>query len=219
MVKISKFLPLIILGLIILLVGTLIIMNQTNKSSTTQKPFTESSTVSPTQTPTTPPATASASPTEKTNPSPTQSSTPTINLKASKAIIRTNKGNIELELYQKDAPKTVENFVKNAREGFYNNLTFHRVEDWVIQGGDPKGTGTGGGEMPTELNDKSFIIGSLGVARGGNIQISNDAQFFIVKQNATWLDKQYTNFGIVKSGITVVNSIEIGDKILGISVE
>ncbi len=132
------------------------------------------------------------------------------------AIIKTEKGDIALSLYPNDAPKTVANFIQKAKSGFYDNLTFHRVEDWVIQGGDPKGNGRGGGNIPTELNDKPFVVGSLGVARGADIRISNDAQFFITKTDASWLNSQYTNLGIVTRGIDVVNKIEIGDKILGI---
>lgn len=135
------------------------------------------------------------------------------------ATIKTTKGTIELTLFRADAPNTVANFINKAKSGFYKNLIFHRVEDWVIQGGDPLGNGTGGGQMLTELNDHSFVTGSLGVARGQDIRISNDAQFFITKSDSTWLDKQYTNFGIVTSGMDVVNSIKIGDKILGITVE
>lgn len=137
---------------------------------------------------------------------------------ATQAAITTSKGVITLTLFPDVAPKTVANFVKKATSGYYVNLTFHRVEDWVIQGGDPKGNGTGGGNMPTELNDKPFVIGSLGVARGGDITISNDSQFFITKKDASWLNKQYTNFGIVTSGMDVVNKMEIGDKILEITV-
>ena len=139
--------------------------------------------------------------------------------KAEKAIIKTGKGDIEISFYSSDAPNTIANFVKKAQSGFYNNLTFHRVEDWVIQGGDPRGNGTGGGKMPTELNSKPFVIGSLGVARGQDINVSNDAQFFITKQDASWLNGQYTNFGIVTKGMDVVNQIQIGDKILGIQIE
>lgn len=135
------------------------------------------------------------------------------------ATIKTSKGDIVLQLYNQDAPNTVKNFIQKSKDGFYDNLTFHRVEDWVIQGGDPEGTGMGGGNMSTELNDQPFVIGSLGVARGGNIQISNDAQFFITKKDSQFLNNQYTNFGIVKSGMEVVNKIAIGDKILGIDFE
>lgn len=135
------------------------------------------------------------------------------------ATISTTKGDIILELYGEEAPYTVANFIKKAKDGFYKNLTFHRVEDWVIQGGDPKGDGTGGGEMKTELNSKPFVRGSLGVARGSNIEISNDAQFFITKTDASHLNNQYTNFGIVKEGLDVVDKIEIGDKILNITIQ
>ena len=93
------------------------------------------------------------------------------------------------------------------------------MEDWVIQGGDPLGNGTGGGKMQTELNNKPFIVGSLGVARGQDINVSNDAQFFITKKESSWLDGQYTNFGIVEKGMDVVEKIQIGDKILGITIE
>jgi len=135
------------------------------------------------------------------------------------AIIKTSKGDIELSLFEQEAPNTVSNFVKKGGEDYYKNLNFHRVEDWVIQGGDPDGNGTGGGKMATELNDKPFVIGSLGVARGGDIKLSNDSQFFITKTDASWLNGQYTNFGIVTNGMDVVNKIEIGDQILGITIK
>lgn len=135
------------------------------------------------------------------------------------AIISTSKGNITLVLYGEDAPLTVANFIKKAKDGFYNNLTFHRVENWVIQGGDPLGTGTGGGSMPVEFNSKPFEIGSLGVASTGDGQTQNDAQFFITKEASSHLDGKYTNFGMVTEGIDVVNQIEIGDKILGITIQ
>lgn len=135
------------------------------------------------------------------------------------ATIKTSKGNITLTLFGKDAPNTVKNFINKSKSGFYKNLTFHRVEDWVIQGGDPKGDGTGGGLMQTEINQIPFTAGSLGVARGSNPQISNDSQFFITKNDASWLNGQYTNFGMVTDGMDVVNSMKIGDKILGITVD
>jgi len=148
------------------------------------------------------------------------SAVPTINpVAAKKATIKTSKGDIVFSFYGKEAPGTVANFVQKAQSGFYNNLTFHRVEDWVIQGGDPKGNGTGGGDLPTELSEKPFVVGSVGVARGGDIKISNDSQFFITKTEAPWLNNQYTNFGIVTDGMNVVNTIKIGDRILGISIE
>ena len=162
--------------------------------------------------------TTTASPTTTSLPSATPVPSDTTQ-QANTAIIKTEKGDITLSLYPNDAPKTVANFIKKAKSGFYNNLTFHRVEDWVIQGGDPLGTGTGGGDMPTELNNKPFVVGSLGVARGPDIKVSNDAQFFIAKTDASWLNNQYTNFGILANGMDVVKKIEIGDKILGITTE
>lgn len=141
------------------------------------------------------------------------------------AQIRTSKGTIKVTLYNQEAKLAVKNFTTRAKAGFYKNLTFHRVEDWVIQGGDPKGNGTGGGATQTELTGKPFVTGSLGWAASSNMQIgqgariSNDSQFFIVKSDAPWLDATYTNFGIVDQGLDVVSSIKIGDKILDITVE
>jgi peptidyl-prolyl cis-trans isomerase B (cyclophilin B) len=134
------------------------------------------------------------------------------------AVIQTSKGNIDLTLYGDQAPLTVKNFIIKADTGYYNGLDFHRVEDWVIQGGDPKGNGTGGGEMAAEQTTRPFVAGSLGEARGGNPQINNDSQFFITKTDTPWLDGQYTNFGMVTSGMDIVNNIQIGDKIIGITI-
>lgn len=138
---------------------------------------------------------------------------------ATRAAIITLKGTIKFDLYSADAPGTVANFISKAQSGFYKNLTFHRVEDWVIQGGDPLGTGAGGGKMLSEINAKPFVIGSVGVARGGDIRVSNDAQFFIVKSEASHLNNQYVNFGQVVEGMDIVNSIAIGDKIQEIKLE
>jgi len=156
--------------------------------------------------------------TKTLNTAPSEISTPSSQTENIIATIKTGKGDIELALFSKEAPNTVVNFLAKAKSGFYVNKIFHRVENWVIQGGDPLGNGIGGGNMATELNDKPFVVGSLGVARGGDIKISNDAQFFITKTDASWLNTQYTNFGIVTKGMDVVNKIEIGDKILGITI-
>lgn len=135
------------------------------------------------------------------------------------AIIKTSKGDISVILFGKEAPNTVANFLNKAQSGFYKDLNFHRVEDWVVQGGDPKGNGTGGGQILAEQTTKPFMVGSLGVARGSDARINNDSQFFIAKKDADWLNGQYTNFGIVTKGMDVVNKIKIGDKILGITLE
>lgn len=135
------------------------------------------------------------------------------------ATIKTSKGDIKVTLFGAQAEQSVRNFMEKAQSGYYKNLTFHRVEEWVIQGGDPRGDGSGGGMIATEPNQLPFVPGSLGAARGGNPQISNDSQFFITKTDASHLNGQYTNFGIVISGMSVVNKIKVGDKILGITIE
>jgi len=148
---------------------------------------------------------------------PSNTSTSSSQAAATAATIKTSKGDIEISFYSKDAPNTVANFVSKAKSGFYNNLTFHRVEDWVIQGGDPLGTGTGGGNMPVEFNSKPFVVGAVGIASRGDNVVQNDSQFFIVKTDAQFLNGKYTNFGIVTKGMDVVNKIAIGDKILEIT--
>lgn len=137
-------------------------------------------------------------------------------------IIDTAKGVIAAQLLTDPSAgvsKTVANFEDKANKGYFNGLNFHRVEDWVIQGGDPKGDGTGGGQMPSEYNQIPFKTGALGVARGGDPKINNDSQFFIVKKDSDFLNGQYTNFGQVTDGMDVVNKIAIGDKINKITIE
>lgn len=134
--------------------------------------------------------------------------------------IETAKGKITLELRPDVAPKTVANYLGKWSREECNNLTFHRVEDWVVQGCDPKGDGTGGADsLPTETSTESFTVGSLGVARKANPkEISNDSQFFVVKKDSTFLDGEYTYFGKVISGMNVVNSLSIGDKIISTTI-
>jgi cyclophilin family peptidyl-prolyl cis-trans isomerase len=126
------------------------------------------------------------------------------------ATMQTNHGTIELELFEDDAPKTVENFVKLARDGFYDGVIFHRViEDFMIQGGDPTGTGTGGPgyQFEDEFNDHKVVRGALAMANAG--PNTNGSQFFIVTtESAPWLDGKHTVFGRVTSGMDVVDSIE-----------
>ena len=123
------------------------------------------------------------------------------------------------ELRADKAPKTVANFIQKAGSGFYDGLTFHRiVPGFVAQGGDPLGTGTGGGDQPTELSDLPFNKGAIGVARGGNIEISNDSQFYVCTGDAPHLNSKYTNFGQITSGQDVVDKLKVGVKIKKISV-
>ena len=134
--------------------------------------------------------------------------------------IDTAKGKIVLELRPDVAPKTVANYLGKWSRGECNNLTFHRVEDWVVQGCDPAGDGTGGNStLPTENSQESFTAGALGVARRAvPADVSNDSQFFIVKKDSKFLDGQYTYFGKVLSGLDVINSLSIGDKIISTTI-
>ncbi len=125
------------------------------------------------------------------------------------ASLHTSEGAIELELFPNEAPKTVENFVKLAREGFYEGVIFHRViPDFMIQGGDPTGTGMGGPgyEFEDEFNEHRVVRGALAMANAG--PNTNGSQFFIVTAEATpWLDGKHTVFGQVTSGMDVVDRI------------
>jgi peptidyl-prolyl cis-trans isomerase B (cyclophilin B) len=126
------------------------------------------------------------------------------------ATMLTNHGAIELELFDDDAPKTVENFKKLAQDGFYDGVIFHRViQDFMIQGGDPTGTGSGGPgyQFEDEFNDHKVVRGALAMANAG--PNTNGSQFFIVTTEAApWLDGKHTVFGQVTSGMDVVDAIE-----------
>lgn len=130
--------------------------------------------------------------------------------KAYTAKFETNNGDFEVEFFTKDAPKTVNNFVVLARDGFYNGLTFHRViKDFMIQGGDPKGDGTGdpGYKFDDEFNSHKLVKGTLAMANSG--ANTNGSQFFIVTKEATeWLDGKHTAFGNVTSGLENVMKIQ-----------
>jgi cyclophilin family peptidyl-prolyl cis-trans isomerase len=127
----------------------------------------------------------------------------------SQATLHTNHGAIELELFDGDAPKTVENFRKLAEDGFYNGVIFHRIiPDFMIQGGDPTGTGSGGPgySFEDEFNDHPIARGALAMANAG--PNTNGSQFFIVTAEACpWLDGKHTVFGQVTGGMDVVNAI------------
>ncbi len=150
----------------------------------------------------------------------TNTPTSTPGPKATKATVELAKGgSFTFTLRPDKAPQTVERFAGKARSGFYNDLTFHRVEGWVVQGGDPQGTGTGGQRVPSEYNDLAFSAGAVGVARGQDPAFNNDSQWFVVKEDAPHLNGKYTNFGQVTSGMSVVSGIRIGDKIKSITIE
>jgi cyclophilin family peptidyl-prolyl cis-trans isomerase len=127
----------------------------------------------------------------------------------SSATLNTSHGPIELELFDGDAPKTVENFRKLAGDGFYDGVIFHRViPDFMIQGGDPTGTGSGGPgyTFDDEFNDHPVVRGALAMANSG--PNTNGSQFFIVTAGACpWLDGKHTVFGEVTGGMDVVDAI------------
>jgi peptidyl-prolyl cis-trans isomerase B (cyclophilin B) len=128
----------------------------------------------------------------------------------SQATMHTNHGPIQIELFDDDAPKTVENFRKLAGDGFYDGVIFHRViKDFMIQGGDPTGTGTGGPgyTFEDEFNQHRIVRGALAMANAG--PNTNGSQFFIVTTDAApWLDGKHTVFGQVVSGMETVDAIE-----------
>jgi peptidyl-prolyl cis-trans isomerase B (cyclophilin B) len=128
----------------------------------------------------------------------------------STANMNTSLGTITLELFDEDAPKTVENFRKLASDGFYNGIIFHRViPDFMIQGGCPQGTGTGGPgyQFEDEINQHKVVRGALAMANAG--PNTNGSQFFIVTiDSAPWLDGKHTVFGRVTGGMDAVDAIE-----------
>lgn len=138
-----------------------------------------------------------------------------------KATIETNKGIIELELYPQHAPKTVNNFVFLARDGFYDGVTFHRViSDFMIQGGDPTGTGRGGPgytfEDELEENPLKHERGVISMANAG--PNTNGSQFFITHSPQPHLNGRHTVFGKVEKGLEVVDAIREGDKMKKVEV-
>lgn len=140
-----------------------------------------------------------------------------------KAEIHTEKGVMKIDFFEKDAPKTVENFVKLAKSGFYDGLTFHRViPEFVIQGGCPQGNGCGGPgySIPCELdgNNQYHDRGILSMAHAG--RDTGGSQFFIChnRQNTSHLDRRHTCFGKVYDGIEVIDEIRPKDKILKITI-
>jgi peptidyl-prolyl cis-trans isomerase B (cyclophilin B) len=135
-----------------------------------------------------------------------------------KAIMETSKGTINLDLFDKDAPKTVENFVTLAKKGFYDGLIFHRViPDFMIQGGDPTGTGSGGPgyKIKCEINKQKHTPGTLSMAHAG--KDTGGSQFFITHTDTAWLDGKHTVFGRT-TDMTVVNAIKQGDKMTKVTI-
>ncbi len=138
------------------------------------------------------------------------------------AVFETSKGNIECQLFAKDAPVTVNNFVFLVREKFYDGTVFHRViKDFMIQGGDPTATGTGGPGYrfadEVKNNPHKHQVGSLSMANAG--PNTNGSQFFITHVVTQWLDGKHTVFGQVTSGQDVVNAIQQGDQLKSVTIQ
>jgi peptidylprolyl isomerase/peptidyl-prolyl cis-trans isomerase B (cyclophilin B) len=141
-------------------------------------------------------------------------------VKQSAVITMEKGGEIKFDFFPEDAPKTVENFVTLAKKGFYDGLTFHRVEPgFVVQGGDPQGTGMGGPgyKIKAEFNKQKHVRGAVAMARS-NDPDSAGSQFYIVLAPANFLDGKYTVFGIVTSGMDVVDKIRVGDKMKSVKI-
>ncbi len=136
-----------------------------------------------------------------------------------RAIMETAKGTINLELFDQDAPNTVANFVKLSKDGFYDDLNFHRViPNFMVQGGCPQGTGTGGPgyKIDCEINDNKHQAGSLSMAHAG--KNTGGSQFFICHEAQSHLDGIHTVFGKTED-MDVVNAIEKGDKIVSVTIK
>jgi peptidyl-prolyl cis-trans isomerase B (cyclophilin B) len=137
------------------------------------------------------------------------------------ARITLDNGNtIDIAFYPEDAPKTVQNFVTLAKKGFYNGLKFHRVvPDFVVQGGCPKGDGTGGPgyTIPAEFNAKKHVRGTVAMARSQHPD-SAGSQFYITYGATPHLDRNYTVFGQVTTGMEHVDRIKQGDKMTSVSI-
>ena len=136
-------------------------------------------------------------------------------------ITMANGGVIELALYPDVAPKTVDNFIALSKKGFYNGLSFHRVEPgFVVQGGDPAGNGSGGPgyTIKAEFNNKPHLRGTLAMARAADPD-SAGSQFYICLAPAPFLDHNYTVFGQVSKGMEVVDAIKVGDKMKTVEIQ
>ena len=135
------------------------------------------------------------------------------------ATFKTSRGEIVCDLFARDTPKTVNNFVFLAREKFYDGTFFHRViADFMIQGGDPTGTGRGGPgyQFEDEINPHKHQVGSLSMANAG--PNTNGSQFFITHVATDWLNGKHTVFGQVLQGQDVVNAIQAGDELLSVTI-
>jgi len=149
---------------------------------------------------------------------------PPVTKKMKVAVIETPKGNVTFKFFTDDAPKTVDNFVRLTNQGFYNGLSFHRVvktpQPFVIQGGDPKGDGTGGPgyTIPAEFNARPHLEGTVAMARTEDPN-SAGSQFYICLAPQPALDGKYTVFGQVIEGLENIHKIDAGDKMITVKIQ
>lgn len=144
-----------------------------------------------------------------------------IGIAADTVTVETSKGAFVMKVYPTLVPETVKNFRELAESSFYDGLKWHRVEDWVVQTGDPTGTGTGGSEKTLALEINSKLRnrkGSVGMARASDPD-SATSQFYILRQDASSLDDHYAVFGRVVEGMDVVNKLEVGDLMIKVTYE
>jgi cyclophilin family peptidyl-prolyl cis-trans isomerase len=147
--------------------------------------------------------------------------TPTYAIPPGYLVVETSKGRFKIWLYTHPAdgvPAVARNFAEKAAAGYFDGLTFHRVEDWVVQGGDPRGDGTGGDAIPAEYNEKPFRRGTVGVAStAAGAAMINDSQWFVVRQDSDFLNGQYANIGAVIEGMDVVDRLTVGDTMIRVT--
>jgi cyclophilin family peptidyl-prolyl cis-trans isomerase len=140
----------------------------------------------------------------------------------STAVVETPKGTFKIKLFTDDpaVKGAVDNFRNKVASGYFDGKIFHRVEDWVIQGGDPLGNGTGGGDMPGEYTDHPFVRGAVGMAStASHAAMVNDSQWFVCKTDSQFLNNNYVIFGQVTDGMDVVDKIAIGDPMTKITMQ
>ncbi|MBS1963894.1 MAG: peptidylprolyl isomerase [Bdellovibrionales bacterium] len=208
-------------------IGAIVVIGLAASAYVLRNPSTETATPPPAETTT---AQSAAAPAENTATAQTDATATTgapdltvDEAGLSKAVVtmETTKGTIKYRFYSKDAPNTVARIVQLIQSGFYNGLTFHRVvPDFVIQGGDPQGNGTGGSgqHLKAEFNSRKHVAGTVAMARAQDPD-SADSQFYIALGTIPHLDGSYTVFGQVSEGMDVVRKIEIGDKMTKVTVQ
>lgn len=143
-----------------------------------------------------------------------------IEIHGKKAVLKTEKGTIEMKFYPDDAPNTVRNFIKLSNKGFYKDMIFHRViQDFMIQTGDPTGTGSGGAgyNIKDEFNERPHLDGTVAMANSGSPNTAS-SQFYICQGAQPHLNGKYTVFGQVTKGLDIVYKIKKGDKLISIKV-